>query len=549
MTGAFTLLPGNIVTASATTITVSTTNGLQNAIATAAKGDIIQLNADIDLNNVTIDVSLGADLTLDLNGHAVRSAANTPYSDTAFGVPGIASTYSFVISNSSALTIVDSSVGGTITGTGNAPNALFYVTCGTLDLRAGTYSSTSSAIVDVQGAPFAADAPYSTVTVEGTAELDAADYGIGIWPATRPKAGPAYDTFVNIDGTIDAPVAISVPNDVQVPSDNALENEPAITINSSAVINGALLGAGYANWDIEGGIISAGNNVSAMELSAGTLIMDGGELTANGQPASFDSASITDQVTNGYGLAIVGRCGFAGNISVDLWNGELSAASPSVAIGYLTGTGPANPDTCTLAENPTGLYVPAISIDPDNVAITGVLTSDNPSVAPIYHVTLDANSGIVPAGDQFVFGNNLVSYPSSIPAKGGYTFTGWYVDAAASIPFDFTLPVDNPSNAPPDGLNANVTLYAGWQVVSTFTYDANGGQLPVPSTEIVYLGDSPSLPVPQLFGYEFAGWLNAATGKLWSPSVTVTSATGDVTLIAQWTPSRLPWGGTRAPRP
>lgn len=66
-----------------------------------------------------------------------------------------------------------------------------------------------------------------------------------------------------------------------------------------------------------------------------------------------------------------------------------------------------------------------------------------------YTVTFDSNGGSTVAS-QTVSNGVRATRPAD-PTKDGYTFTGWYVDRGAKIPFDFTT-----------AITSNITLYAGW---------------------------------------------------------------------------------------
>jgi len=76
-----------------------------------------------------------------------------------------------------------------------------------------------------------------------------------------------------------------------------------------------------------------------------------------------------------------------------------------------------------------------------------------PVTAPAFTATFEANGGsAVPA--QTVDADGKISEPAA-PTREGYTFLGWYKDAALTEPWDFAG----------DSVTSDVTLYAGWTKV------------------------------------------------------------------------------------
>ncbi len=122
--------------------------------------------------------------------------------------------------------------------------------------------------------------------------------------------------------------------------------------------------------------------------------------------------------------------------------------------------------------------------------------------------------------------------------KTGYTFSGWNTAAngtgtsyAAAVTFTMGT--------------ANVTLYAQWTLIPTYTmtYSGNGsagGTVPTDANSyqqgatVTVLGNTGSLVKT---GYTFSGWNTAAngTGTSYAAAVTFTMGTANVTLYAQWT--------------
>ncbi len=108
------------------------------------------------------------------------------------------------------------------------------------------------------------------------------------------------------------------------------------------------------------------------------------------------------------------------------------------------------------------------------------------------------------------------------PMRVGYTFDGWYKDAATTIPWDFDQ----------DKVNSNLKLYAKWKVQDmTITFDSQGGsnvsQIITPFGKVIGTLSSPTKE-----GYQFLGWYSDMVGgtKLYE----TTLIQQDATYYAQW---------------
>jgi len=72
---------------------------------------------------------------------------------------------------------------------------------------------------------------------------------------------------------------------------------------------------------------------------------------------------------------------------------------------------------------------------------------------PVHTVTFDSNGGNA-VGEQYVEDGYTAFRPAD-PHKQGGIFSGWYLDAALTVPYDFSVPV-----------TGDITLYAKWTVPS-----------------------------------------------------------------------------------
>ena len=150
-----------------------------------------------------------------------------------------------------------------------------------------------------------------------------------------------------------------------------------------------------------------------------------------------------------------------------------------------------------------------------------------------YTVTYKNNYNNTDATDfntlAVVYGSKL-SAPTQ-PTRTGYTFGGWYTEAACTDAWNFR------NNTVAD----NITLYAKWTAAPNTTYSvtyapngATSGNVPVDSNEYIsgtaakVKANSGSLARA---GYNFGGWSNETT---YTAGQTLT-ITGNVTLSAVWT--------------
>jgi uncharacterized repeat protein (TIGR02543 family) len=139
--------------------------------------------------------------------------------------------------------------------------------------------------------------------------------------------------------------------------------------------------------------------------------------------------------------------------------------------------------------------------------------------ANTYTVSFTSNDGSA-VNSQTVNYNATASQPTA-PTKTGYTFAGWYSDAAQTTAFTFTT-----------AITADTTLYAKWQINSyTVSFTSNGGSA-VTSQSVTYNTTATAPVVPTKTGYTFAGWYSDAA--LTTAFAFTTAITADTTLYAKW---------------
>jgi uncharacterized repeat protein (TIGR02543 family) len=162
----------------------------------------------------------------------------------------------------------------------------------------------------------------------------------------------------------------------------------------------------------------------------------------------------------------------------------------------------------------------------------------NVNIQNEYTVTYDANGGEFTEGAQtsatYTTQNGLTLQDSSIlKPRTGYTFTGWYYDAACSTPCGTQIPA---------GDAGSKTIYAGFEGIQyTIAFDANGGSGNVQSQSALY-GKSLKLNASSLTraGYTFTGWNTQqnGSGTVYTDKASVSNLTtvsdATVTLYAMW---------------
>ncbi len=115
------------------------------------------------------------------------------------------------------------------------------------------------------------------------------------------------------------------------------------------------------------------------------------------------------------------------------------------------------------------------------------------------------------------------------PTKQGYSFSGWYKEAALTTAWDFAS----------DTVEADTTLYAKWTADSySITYTLNGGTN-ASSNPATYTIETPTITLaePTKPNYTFDGWY-ASSAFSGSPVTSILNgSTGVKAFYAKWTPT------------
>jgi len=198
-------------------------------------------------------------------------------------------------------------------------------------------------------------------------------------------------------------------------------------------------------------------------------------------------------------------------------NRETYAYNNASGTGYKT-TNIGGTDVTTAVEgNDSGMTMSWLNV-PAGGAINFLFkvgkVADTGAAEPVQDatVTFHANGhGTAPEAQTVTIGET-VTEPTA-PTVTGYTFGGWYTDAACTTAWDFS-----------DAVNEDLDLYAKWTVNNyTITWIVDG----VEDEETYAYGAAITAPAdPEKVGHTFVGW---------GATVPATMPAEDLTFTARWT--------------
>jgi uncharacterized repeat protein (TIGR02543 family) len=148
-----------------------------------------------------------------------------------------------------------------------------------------------------------------------------------------------------------------------------------------------------------------------------------------------------------------------------------------------------------------------------------------------YVVTFESQGGSTPSPTAMTVTNGYTYGTLATTTKAGYDFTGWWTGAnGAGTRVTEETTVD---------IGANQVLYAAWTPsVYTVTFDAQGGDTPVPETkEVTYASTYGTLATISRDGYSFDGWWTEANGggSQIAADSTVSMVANQI-VYAKWSP-------------
>ena len=144
---------------------------------------------------------------------------------------------------------------------------------------------------------------------------------------------------------------------------------------------------------------------------------------------------------------------------------------------------------------------------------------------PMNTVTFNGNGSTSPMPEtQHIATGGKATRPPLEPSRTGFSFKGWFKEAACTNEWDFSR----------DTVNGNVILYAKWVETFTISYNLNGASGQNPASIQVARGDLVGKPVePRREGYILLGWYTDASGNNeWD--FDTEKATSNMTLYAKW---------------
>jgi uncharacterized repeat protein (TIGR02543 family) len=216
---------------------------------------------------------------------------------------------------------------------------------------------------------------------------------------------------------------------------------------------------------------------------------------------------------------------------------NISSLVPDIRIDGAT-VFPADGDAVNFSGGPV-----TYTVEADDSTIK-VYTVSVVTALPTYTVTYNANtgSGGVPAdSNSYLAGATVTVLGSGTLTKTGYIFTCWNTLANGS----------GTDRAPASTFaigSANVTLYAKWTALPTYTvtYNANTGSGGVPADSNSYLAGATVTVLGSgtltKTGYIFTCWNTLANGSGTdrAPASTFAIGSANVTLYAKWTSCPIP---------
>ena len=261
------------------------------------------------------------------------------------------------------------------------------------------------------------------LSVKGSATLSGSGYGIYV---SKNSEGGGNLT---LDGaTITYAVAGGSDSGIRADGNISISNS---TIDVIAAKNGILAGGSIS---INGGTVTSEAAGKGICASHGNITISGGTVKATssaGVNAGMEALNGKVEIKNGINSVTADGAGTAlgaGNIMI---GDELMIKEPEGG---------------TVGDIP-GAYVIK---NPDDSIATHVLIVPKEASVPSWTVTFDANGhGTAPTAQTVTDGGTAVK-PAD-PTETGWTFGGWYTDAACTTAFDFSTPV-----------TGNLKLFAKW---------------------------------------------------------------------------------------
>ncbi|WP_234125051.1 X2-like carbohydrate binding domain-containing protein [Clostridium hydrogenum] len=331
----------------------------------------------------------------------------------------------------------------------------------------------------------------SGLTVEAAAETPAVSGKVNL--TVTPAADSNHKIYYRIVNA--APTALNV-GDVITPSDWTEvtdANAHEITVQNGKYIEAVEVSTAdnkVTNWGKSGVIADGYIAPVSSSLSTNTSSFD--KNTANQANVSVGmtlNGNTLASITNGTYTLVKGT-----DYTV---NGNTVTINKSYLASLSTGT--------------TALVFNFSEGSPQTLSVTVIDTTPG-----TYTATFKNYDGSTIGSQTVVSGNKIVE--PAAPVRTGYTFGGWYKEAACQNKWDFAN----------DTVTAAVTLYAKWTINSyTVTFEDYDGTV-IGTPEAVNYGGNATAPAnPTRTGYVFAGWDKSYSNVTANLVVTATYTSGN----------------------
>ena len=415
----YTILPLPAAAAGAATVepATATEQGLQDAINTASDGDTIKLNADININTITMLVTKS--ITLDLNGHTLSTSISGTSNADLKTLLYYTATGTFTITDSSALgngritssvnysLLINNAGSGTVVcekgslsttdewgvGVINASNGRLSITGGTIssDLSFAVYNGASTGTVDITGGTISTSSGFAVIN-NGIVNMSGGTLSgnTGICFHNQPGG-----TFTLTGGSVTSNSSYGVNN-----NGHFIMTGGTIFTQSSDALSNSVVGSIS---DVSGGTIHSNTSTTLVNY-AGTMNVSGGVITSGGDCAVFN---------NGVG-------------TVNITGGEISASRVTF-YNNSTGTISINQGTYASVYNKTGVV--KINGGSIKTVSTAAPVNDAGTGLVLYTFVLKDTSGNVIANTN-LSSATLQFTPAATP---DYNMSGVKTDAAGKI--------------------------------------------------------------------------------------------------------------------
>ena len=386
---------------------------------------------------------------------------------------------------------------------------------GRLTVKNGSVASnpTNGQAFNVYAGPDATGELYTKLVIEDDVTINAA-YGICLFPEPNSNAG--YNSSIEVYGKIESG-GIFVSGNLGNDDENAkamLESNklPNIYIYGGAVVSNGIEGQGIAmnglaNVTVNGGTISGSE---AIGVKRGTLTVNGGTFTSNGEYVDPAEANNNGTENTGATISITSTYNYAGTIGVNINGGTFTSENaPAVYLGHSKKNGTTNSYNEGVSLNIQG----GTFISPANV--TPVYVADQvEGDAENYTQEVVSGGNFSDSVDKKFLNDSIkAELKSAANTEAPYSYyTSMEAALAAAQPGDVVVAIGDIGNE-----TCLVTVKNGDKIVDHADVIQNG---------MYILPDAPSRA-----GYSFRGWYG--NGHLYAAGEAV-QITKDTTFVAQW---------------